>query len=408
MKVYIGIDWSEQKHDVVLMNEAGQTVLSLKISHKQEGFLQLEEARQDLDLSLEDCIVGLETSHNLLIDFLWACGYYQVYVLPPSAVNRSRGRFKQSKSRTDQSDAWLIANLLRTDLHNFNPWFPDSPLTRQMRVQVRWLLSLSREIQRLSNQLRAMLLRYYPVALHIFSGLNTLIALEFIRAYPDPQSASALSLSQLRTFAQKHRYPRPQNLPKCFARLQADYPQTDPVTVNAHQTSATQLAGLLIQLLRTKQETLKHLQTLFDQHPDCEIYQSLPGAGELLESALLVKFGDDRRRFPSPAVVQALAGTCPVTDASGKRKRIYFRRACDHDFRQIAQQWAKCSLKKSDWAAVYFQQARLRGHSVNHAYRCLANRWLAILWRLWQDRSTYIESYHLQQRLLHSKPISDH
>lgn len=404
MEVYIGIDWSEQKHDVLFMNPAGQTMLSFQMAHDQEGFLQLEAARQELAVSTDDCLIGIETAHNLVVDFLWAWGYQQVYVLPPSAVNRSRGRFKQSRARTDQSDAWLIADLLRTEQHNFHPWYPDSPLTRQIRAQVSLVLSLTRESWRLANQLRAVLLRYYPAALQVFSRLDALIALEFIRAYPTPQAAADLSLQEFRTFARQHRYPRPDNLPKCFARLQANYPQGDPATVMAFQSSAVQLAGLLIQVLRSKQDSLNQLQDLFWQHPDAEIYHSLPGAGELLEPALLAKFGDDRRRFPAPAVVQALAGTCPVTDISGKRKRIYFRRACDHDFRHITQQWAKASLSTSDWAAVYYQQARLRGQSNNHALRCLANRWLAILWRLWQDRSTYDEGYHMQQRLLHSKP----
>ena len=48
--------------------------------------------------------------------------------------------------------------------------------------------------------------------------------------------------------------------------------------------------------------------------PDAFIFDSLPGAGEILAPDLLVKFGDDRRRFPSAASVQALAGTCPVTE----------------------------------------------------------------------------------------------
>jgi transposase len=55
----------------------------------------------------------------------------------------------------------------------------------------------------------------------------------------------------------------------------------------------------------------------------------------------LAKFGDDRQRFPTPSSVQALAGTCPVTERSGKRKVIKFRQACDREFRYIAQQWAR-------------------------------------------------------------------
>lgn len=69
-------------------------------------------------------------------------------------------------------------------------------------------------------------------------------------------------------------------------------------------------------------------------------------------------FGDDRHRFPEPASVQALAGTCPVTKASGKRKVVLFRYACDREFRHIAQQWARCSLSVSVWANAYWERTR--------------------------------------------------
>jgi len=40
----------------------------------------------------------------------------------------------------------------------------------------------------------------------------------------------------------------------------------------------------------------------------------------------------------------------------------------------------------------------------NDAFRRLANRWLAIAWKLWQSRQPYDEAYHLQQRAQRSKP----
>ena len=92
--------------------------------------------------------------------------------------------------------------------------------------------------------------------------------------------------------------------------------------------------------------------------------------------------------------------------ASGKHKRVIFRHACDPEFRQIAQQWARCSLRKSVWAVAYRQQVRPRSASDHDAYRRLANRWLAVLWKLWQSRELYDEAYHLQQRCCRSQPLA--
>lgn len=140
------------------------------------------------------------------------------------------------------------------------------------------------------------------------------------------------------------------------------------------------------------------MQELFQQHPDQELFASLPGTGDFLAPALLAKFGEDRERFPQPGSLQALAGTCPVTEQSGKGRRVRFRQACDHEFRQIAQQWAKASVVQSSWATIYWHKVREHSRSNSHAYRCLANRWLAIAWKCWQSHQPYDEAVHLQNR----------
>ncbi len=173
-----------------------------------------------------------------------------------------------------------------------------------------------------------------------------------------------------------------------------------------YQDEAVQLANLLLQTTQTKLTALRELQALYRQHPDYSIFSSLPGAGELLGPALLAKFGDDRQRFPTPASVQALAGTCPVTDKSGKRKVIKFRKACDREWRSLSQAWAIALVNRarSPVAIAYFEQIRPRCHNRHHAYRCVANRWLAIAWKLWQTHQPYDEAYHFQQRAARSKP----
>lgn len=404
MQVYIGIDWSEKKHDAVFVNQAAAVLAIVTFEHTPQGLAQLETVRRDLGVEPKDVMVGLETAHNLLIDYLWACNYTQVYVVPPSVVKGSRKRYRQSGARTDQSDAELLANLLRTDQHRLQPWSPDSLLTRQMRSKISLHIHLTRSSVRLTHRLRAVLLRYYPAALEVFSSLASPITLAFIQAFPTPQEAASLSFDAFQRFARHHKHPRPQQLPARYARLQTAQIEASPDTVVVCQGEAVTLAALLLTTIQAKQANMRALGVLFAQHPDQEIFASLPGTGDFLQPGLLVKFGDDRRRFPTPGSLQALAGTCPVTDQSGKRKLIRFRRACDRDFRHIVQQWARSSLKQSVWANTYYQQVQPRCRSENHAYRCLANRWLAIAWKLWQTHQPYDEAYHLQQRLTRSKP----
>jgi len=402
--LYLGIDWSKNKHDIVAVNQQGATIASLTIGHSPEGFNQVDQLRQDLGVKPDTCVVGLETAHNLLVDFLWARGYQQLYVIPPAVTRSARSRYRQSGARTDQSDALVIANLLRTDLPRLYPWQPDQPATRQLRGLVSQLAFLTQQSVRLSNRLQAVLWRYYPAASLVFSRLDQSISLAFIEHFPTPQAAAQLSLAQFQDFAQQHRHYQQPKILASFARLQHPYPHPDPVLAQVYQTEALLLVKLLHPLVQSKKDTQQAITQLYQNHPDFPIFASLPGLGPRLGPALLTKFGDDRRRFPTANALQALAGTCPVTHHSGKRRSVRFRRACDRHFRHIVQQWAAKSLLKSVWAVSYFQQVRPRCHSHNHAIRCLANRWLAIAWSLWQRHEAYDEVYHLRQRQRRARP----
>ncbi len=406
MTVYIGIDWSEQKHDVVFLNEAGAQIAYVCIPHKLEGFVQFDRQRAKLGLKVEECMIGIETAHSLFVDYLVGQNYGAVYVLPPNQVRSNQGRFRQSGARDDPADGRLIAEILRTDRGRLRRWQPDSFLTRQMRVQVRWSLELNQQIVRLANQLRAALQRYYPAALEVFSGLTTQIAPEFVLAYPDPQSAKALSLAEFQSFAKTHRYPNPDKLGACYARLQAPYPPTPPDVALLYRQQAQQQAHLLLETIHTRLQTLTQLQHLYRQHPNHAVFASLPKAGNLIGPAQLAFFGDDKARFPDPASVQSLAGTAPVTERSGKMRFVHFRLACDKDWRYICQEWAAALIGRdpSPIALAYYQQVRPHCQSDSHALRCLANRWLAVAWKLWQTGQTYDEPFHLKQRELRSKP----
>jgi transposase len=412
MKVYIGIDWSENKHDVCFLDKMGEVLLVQEIAHTIAGFRQLDQARQSLGVGRGEVIIGLETAHNLLVDYLWEQGYEQIYVLPPAAVQSAQKRYRQSGAKDDAWDAHLIANLLRTDQHCYTPWQPDQPLTRQIRAEVRFAQQLGQEVVRDGNRLRSLVLRYYPAALDAFPHLDSLVCLAFLQAYPTLSQAQALSFEQLKVFLREHHHTQVRSWPTLYAGLHSDHPQSNPELDAAYAPLAQAQARILETLIRSRNACLTRLDKLFLLHPDHEIYDSLPQAGALLAPALLAQLGDtctalrlvqcrcDRARYPTPAVLQAVAGTCPLTKRSGKHSYVLFRKACDRDFRHIVQQWAHLSLDASPWAATYYHTVRPHCRTDNDAVRRLANRWLEVLWRLWMDRKPYDEVFHLKQHVL--------
>ena len=405
MNVYIGIDWSENKHDICLMQESGEVIRTLQIPHTLVGFRELDKARQSLGLDVQEVVVGLETAHNLLVDYLWDLGYPTFYILPPHAVKSAQGRFRHSGAKDDPWDARLIADILRTDRRRYAPWKADQPLTRQIRAEVRFVGQLGQELVRDENRLRAILLRYYPAAVEAFSHLDGVVTLAYLQAYPTPRQAETLSFEDLKAFLREHHHTQPRCWPKIYARLHDNPVQPNMGVEASYSPLAQAQARILEQLVKSRNDCLARLGKLYIQHPDHEIYDSLPRVGALIGPALLAKLGDDRNRYSTLATLQAVAGTCPVTNRSGKHSHVYFRRACDHEFRHIVQQWARLTLDASPWAVTYYQSVRPHCKNDSDAIRRLANRWLGILWRLWVDRRAYDETLHLRQHTLRSKSL---
>jgi len=200
MKVYIGIDWSEKKHDICFMNDKGEVMLEKQIEHNLSGFIVFDQARRSLNIEVQDCYIGLETAHNALVDYLWEQGYTQITVLPPRAVKSAQGRFRQSGAKDDRWDAHLIADILRTDRHRFSMWKPDLALTRQIRAEVSFVGQLTKEQIRIGNRLRAALLRYYPGLVETFGTMEGLVFLAFVQVYPTIAEAHALDLKNSKPF----------------------------------------------------------------------------------------------------------------------------------------------------------------------------------------------------------------
>jgi transposase len=403
MQTLIGIDWSEAHHDVRIHSEAGACLARFQIPHTLTGFQRLEAQIQRVNPEPSACLVAIETADNPLVDFLWSRGY-AVYILAPSLVKGNRSRQRASGAKDDDQDAALLAEILRTDRQRLIAWQPDGELICQIRLGLSFVDDLTTSIVQYGSRLRLHLLRYYPQVLRAFSKLTQPVCLHFLMAYPAPAAAQALTYAQFDPFCQQYGDRRAAYRARRFAQLQNMAPPVAPSLLAAYQTQTPWMAHLLLDLVEQKRVALRHLQALYVAHPDYPLFSSLPGAGDLLGPKLLVMFGDHRVHLPTSTMIQALAGTCPVTIRSGKSHVVRFRRACNHSYRCTAQQFAEESVRQSPWAAAYFEVACARGLSKSHAYRCLANRWLKIIWTLWQRRQVYDEAYHLRQLQSHRRP----
>lgn len=397
----IGIDWADDKHDVCIRDGDDRRILAeFAITHDANGLAQLDKTVKALGAEPGESLVAVETPHGLLVGYLLQTGY-NVYAIPPRAVDRYRDRHRQSGAKTDQLDARVLSDILCVDREYHRPIPADSPLAQEIQLVSRQRQKLVAERTRLKNQLTACLKAYYPAALDLFSGLDCAIAWSFLRAYSNARLAAEATLEELEAFFAEQGYTCSRKIPGIYEQLQAPAIPVPDWQVQTQQHYMLLLLELLAIVVPQIKAYEKELSRLLDEHPDAFIFRSLPNAGDVTAAWLLGEIGDCRDNFETASAMQALAGTCPVTVQSNKRRQIKFRFGCCKSFRSATQQYARLSargINSSSWAKGYLSDQLARGHSVSRATRALANRWLAIIFRLWQDRVVYDEEIHLRNR----------
>jgi hypothetical protein len=167
--LFVGLDWAEEHHDVVVMAEHGRVLAARRVAEGLAGLTQLHELLAAHGEDPTEVVVGTETDRGLFVGALVAAGY-QVDAVNPLAVSRYRDRHATSGAKSDAGDAKVLADLVRTDRHNHRPVAGDSELAEAVKVLARSHQSLVWTRQRQVNQLRSLLREFYPGALAAFAG----------------------------------------------------------------------------------------------------------------------------------------------------------------------------------------------------------------------------------------------
>jgi len=224
----------------------------------------------------------------------------------------------------------------------------------------------------------------------------------FVIQFPTPEQLTRAGRRRWDKFLGAHGLKRPETYEKrlqIFARAD-QFHGTAPVTA-AKSRLAVAIARQLITLQEQLEQYRRRIRELFEQHPDHELFGSLPGVADKLAPRLLAECGDDRERFAAPQELQCVGGTAPVSFASGQMHVVRLRRACNKHLRAAVHLWANLSRATCAWAEAYYQQKRAQKMSHARALRCLGQRWLKILWKMWQTHAPYDEALHTLNQTRH-------
>jgi len=275
-------------------------------------------------------------------------------------------------------------------------------MTQQLRLLCRDEVTLIEQRTALVNQLQQALLEYYPAALQAFEDWTNPSTWEFVLAFPTPQALASAGKRRWEKFLHTHRLWRPETAQKRLALFaQADQFQASEPIVRAKSQLAVSLCKLLCTLAKQLALYRKQIEALFQEHPDHDLFGSLPGAKQVLAPRLLAALGSDPDRYGGHEVLQCIAGTAPVSYQSGKLDKVHLRWACDKFLRHTVHLWADCFRRASAWGQTYYQQKRAEGMSHSCALRCLCQRLLKIVFRMIVTKEPYNAELHARNQQKH-------
>jgi transposase len=398
-----GVDWATDDHAVAVVAPAGEQTLRFPVTHDAAGLRTLIRRLLAADVAE----VGIERPDGPVVDALRQAGL-TVYVIPPGQLKNLRSRYGSAGNKDDRFDAYVLADVVRTDRRRLRPLLVDQPVTTALRQTVRARRDLVAHRVAVANQLRAHLQICFPGAVGLFRDIDSDITLRFLERFATPERAAWLSPKRFTAWLSSVGYSGRTPPETLHTRLRdAPAGATGPAADTAAAVTASFVA-----VLRTITAQIEHLAAQIseqlDLHPDEAIFTSLPRSGRVRAARLLAEIGDARGRFPTADSLACLGGVAPSTRQSGKVEVVSFRWGADKQLRDALCDFAGDSRHATPWAADLYRRARARGHDHPHAVRILARAWVDIIWACWTTNTPYDPTKHgaLQRILNQDQPAA--
>jgi transposase len=396
-RLLVGIDWATEAHQVCVLDQKGRLIEQRRVEHRAEAIAAMIDRLIALAGGDPAAIaVAIEVPRGAVVEALVERGLH-VFAINPKQLDRFRDRHTVAGAKDDRRDAFVLADSLRTDLAAFRRVHLDDPWTIQIRELTRIEEELNVEIGRLANQLRELLLRFYPQLLHLCPAADQPWLWALLKIAPTPTKGQKLRRSSLKRLLAEHRI-RKWTADQVRAEL-----KTAPLIVadGVCQAVSAHIALLLprLELLSAQHKRCsKTIQAALEEkvsaegekreHRDVEILLSLPGVGRVVAATMLAEASQPLAQQNYHAL-RALGGAAPVTRQSGKRLTVRMRYGCNHRLRNALYHWAQISSQRDPKAKLHYQSLRQRGHSHGRAIRGVADRLLRILVAMLQNQTLY-------------------
>jgi len=404
----IGIDWADKKHDICEYSNTSKRYSFSIISSKPEA---IHDWANDLKRRYPNqrIAVSCELKKGPLIYALSKYDHLVLFPINPTTVAKYRKAFATSGAKDDPTDAHIQSELLVRHMDKFTPLVPESHEIRILAQLVESRRKLVQDRVRLTNKITATLKNYYPQTLEWFKEKNTSAFCDFIKKWPTLESVQRANPSTLTRFFHAHHVRRNDLIEKRIEAIKSAHPLTEDVgIIMPNQLLVKTLISQLEVLMEAIKEYDKEIKQRYADSTDTEIFSSFPGAGPVFAPRLLVAFGEDRSRYKSADEMQRYAGIAPVLERSGKKSWTHWRYSCPTFLRQSFVEWAGETVRYSFWAKAYYEQQKQKGKPHQTIIRCLAFKWIRIIFKCWKMRTKYDESTYLKALKKRGSPLLEY
>jgi hypothetical protein len=385
--LFIGDDWAEGHHDVVVQDDAGKTLARRRLPEGVDGLARFHELvasclGEDREPDPAQVAVVIETDRGPWVKALAAAGY-RVYAVNPKQAARHKETIAVPGKKDDFFDAACLADMGRTRRHQIRELAADSDIAEAVKIAARAHQKLIWERTRHLLRMRSALREYFPAALDAYAPLTLTgpDALELLSRAPDPASAAKLTVTQI-TAALK-RAGRRGDLAQRARDIQAALRTphlTQPAVIAEAYAASVQAGAAVITALNAQVKIMEaKVSELFRRHPDAGVYLSQPGIGDITGARILGEFGDAPGRYASAKARKNYAGTSPLTIQSGKKKAVHARYIRNRHLIDALHAQALSSLTASPGARAFYDELRARDVGHDDAMRRVASRLVGIL-----------------------------
>jgi transposase len=401
----IGIDWADKKHDVCEYTPTNKRYKTSVISSKPETIhAWANQLKEDYPNQL--IAISCELKKGPLIYALSKYDHIVLFPINPSTVAKYRKAFALSGAKDDPTDAKIQAELLVQHMDKLTALTPESAELRALAQLVENRRKLVADRVRLSNRLGATLKNYYPQVIEWFKEKDTYIFCDFILTWPTLADVQRVRPKTLSTFFTQHHVRYPHIIEARIAAIkEASALTTDAGVLVPNQLLAKHLALQIKSLITAIKDHDIEIKSYYKDCDDHAIFDSLPGAGPVFAPRLLVAFGENRDRYKTANDMQKYAGIAPVLERSGKQSWTHWRYSCPKFLRQSFVEWAGETVRYSFWAKAYYEQEKEKGKPHQTIIRCLAFKWIRIIFRCWKNRKPYDESTYLNALKKRGSPL---